>query len=154
MKIKYNSDIISGGLFAILAAVIWLLIPSQIQTMETTAVTAQTIPRIVIGGMFIFSLVLLLQGLFMTPKKSVYIDKAFFQSEKFKKEMKSILFAAILIVFCFLISTIGFIISSLLLVVAILVFYGARKWYYYAISMSTVALVYFIFKIVLSVNLP
>lgn len=154
MKIKYNSDMISGGLFMILASVLWLLIPTQIDTMETTAVTAQTIPRIAVGGIFIFSLILLLQGVFLSPKKTVILNKALLSSPNFKKEMKSVLFAVILVVYCVLLSTVGFIVSSLILVVAILAFYGAKRWYYYAISISTVAIVYYIFSNLLSVSLP
>lgn len=53
MKIKYNTEIISGLVFIIVAAVLWLLIPSQIQTLEKSAINAQTIPRIAIGGLFL-----------------------------------------------------------------------------------------------------
>ena len=51
MKIKYNAEIIAGAVFVIAATVLWLLIPSQIQTLEKTAINAQTFPRIAIGGM-------------------------------------------------------------------------------------------------------
>ena len=71
MKIKYNSEIISGAVFLVTAIVLWLLVPSQINTMETTAVNAQTIPRVAIGGMGLFSLGLLLQGIFSAEKKTV-----------------------------------------------------------------------------------
>lgn len=154
MKIKYNSDIISGAIFALIAAVIWCLIPYQINTMETTSVTAQTIPHIVIGGMFIFSVALLIQGIFATPKKEFVITSKSFKSESFKKELKSVVFALLLIIFAVLLNFTGFIIASLFLVISVLIFYGARKWYYYAISISTVGIVYYIFKIILSVTLP
>lgn len=68
MKIKYNSEMIAGAVFVIVAAVLWLLIPSQIQTMETSSINAQTIPRVAIGGMFIFSAALLIQGIFSDEK--------------------------------------------------------------------------------------
>ena len=45
MKLRYNTEIISGAVFAVVGAVLWLLIPSQIQTMEKGAVNAQTLPR-------------------------------------------------------------------------------------------------------------
>lgn len=154
MRVKYNSEIISGTIFAIFAAVIWCLIPSQIDTMETTAVTAQTIPTLVTGGMFVFSIVLLIQGFFRCPKMEATITKETFCSDKFKLEMKSILFCIMLIIYCVLLTYTGFIISSLLLVISVLLFYGARKWYYYAISVSTVLIVYYIFKVCLSVTLP
>lgn len=69
MKIKYNTEIISGLVFIIVAAVLWLLIPSQIQTLEKSAINAQTIPRIAIGGLFLCSAGLLIQGLLSHDKK-------------------------------------------------------------------------------------
>ena len=69
MKIKYNSEIISGTIFAIVGAVLWFLIPLQIKTMEKSAINAQTLPRIAIGGMFIFAIGLLLEGIFAREKR-------------------------------------------------------------------------------------
>ena len=97
MKIKYNSEMIAGAVFVIVAAVLWLLIPSQIQTMETSSINAQTIPRVAIGGLFIFSACLLIQGIFSDEKKEVVINKDTFHSESFKNEMRSVVFALFLI---------------------------------------------------------
>jgi hypothetical protein len=154
MVIKYNSDIISGTLFLVLAGILYALIPSQIQTMETTAVTAQTIPRIVTVGLFLFSCCLLLQGLIKTPKKTARISSESFKSAVFRKEMRSILFASLFIVYGFLLTFTGYVISTALLSVAILLYYGARKWYYYAISLFTIGVVYAVFALLLDVNLP
>ena len=85
MKIKYNSEMIAGAVFVIVAAVLWLLIPSQIQTMETSSINAQTIPRVAIGGLFIFSACLLIQGIFSDEKKEVVVNKDTFHSESFRK---------------------------------------------------------------------
>lgn len=154
MKLKYNTDIISGMVFLIAAIVLWFLVPSQIQTMETTSINAQTVPRVAIGGLFFFSLGLLLQGLFSVPKKEVFLTKETFSSAKFHKELKSVLYAGMLLVYLVLLTYIGFLISTALLVVAIMLFYGARKWFYYAIPLSMVGVVYFVFKILLNVSLP
>lgn len=54
MKIKFNAEMIAGGLFTVVSGLFWFLIPSQVKTMETTAINAQTFPRIAIGGLFIF----------------------------------------------------------------------------------------------------
>ena len=78
MKIKYNAEIIAGAVFVIAATVLWLLIPSQIQTLEKTAINAQTFPRIAIGGMLIFSAGLLIQGIFFNEKKELVITKESF----------------------------------------------------------------------------
>ena len=154
MKIKYNSEIIGGILFAIIGAVLWFLIPSQIPTRETGSITAQTIPRIAIGGMCIFGIGLLLEGVFAREKKEAVITKETFHSEEFKKSVKSAIFCLFLIAFCFMVKPLGFLISTAILAVAIMLFYGARKWYYYAIPLSMVGIVYVVFKVLLHVSLP
>lgn len=154
MKIKYNSEIISGLVFVIVAAVLWLLIPSQIQTLEKTAINAQTIPRIAIGGLFLCSVGLLIQGLLSHDKKEIVITRESFHSDGFRREIRSLLFAAFLIIYCFLVTLLGFIVSTVLLVIAILLFYGARKWYYYAIPIVMVGVVYYVFAVLLRISLP
>lgn len=154
MKIKYNSEIISGLVFVIVAAVLWLLIPSQIQTLEKSMVNAQTIPRIAIGGLFLCSAGLLVQGLLSPNKKEVVITRETFRSEHFRREMRSVVFALFLIAYCFLVTLLGFIVSTVLLVIAILLFYGARKWYYYAIPLAMVGVVYAVFGVLLRISLP
>lgn len=44
MKIRYNREIISGAIFVVLSAVLWFLIPVQVQTLEKTPINAQTFP--------------------------------------------------------------------------------------------------------------
>lgn len=154
MKIKYNTEMISGTIFAILGAVLWFLIPTQVQTLEKTVINAQTFPRIAIGGLFLFSVGLLLEGLFAREKKEVYITKESFRSAAFKKEMRSILFALFLIAYCFLVGHLGYVVTTVLLVLAVMLFYGARKWYYYAIPLGMVGIVYYVFKVLLRISLP
>ena len=154
MKIKYNTEMISGAIFAILGAVLWFLIPTQVQTLEKTVINAQTFPRIAIGGLFLFSVGLLLEGLFAREKKEVYVTKESFRSAAFKKELRSILFALFLIAYCFLVGHLGYVVTTVLLVLAVMLFYGARKWYYYAIPLGMVGIVYYVFKVLLRISLP
>ncbi len=154
MKIKYNKEIISGALFTVIGAILWLLIPSQIKTMEKSAITARTMPQIAIGGMFIFAIGLLLEGLFAKEKKELVITRASFRSTSFKLEMRSLVYALFLVAYCLIIQPLGFLVSTVLLVVEILLFYGARRWYYYAIPIGMVGVVYYIFRILLHVSLP
>ena len=154
MKINYNTEMISDAIFAILGAVLWFLIPTQVQTLEKTVINAQTFPRIAIGGLFLFSVGLLLEGLFAREKKEVYITKESFRSVAFKKELRSILFALFLIAYCFLVGHLGYVVTTVLLVLAVMLFYGARKWYYYAIPLGMVGIVYYVFKVLLRISLP
>lgn len=154
MKLKYNSEIISGSVFLVAAIVLWVLIPNQINTLETSEINAQTIPKLAIGGLGIFSFFLLMQGVFTIPKKEVYVSRAGMASEKFRKEKKSLIYAVILLLYLVAFTWLGFLVSSTLLTIAILLFYGTRKWYYYAIPLTVILVVYFIFKILLRVSLP
>lgn len=154
MKIKYNSEMISGTIFAIVGAVLWFLIPLQIRTMEKTAINAQTLPRIAIGGIFLFAVGLLLEGIFAREKKELVITKESFHSDGFKKEMRSVLFALFLVAYCFLVGLLGFVVSTIILVLAVMIFYGARRWYYYAIPLAMVGIVYYVFRVLLHVSLP
>ena len=154
MKIRYNTEIISGAVFAVVGAVLWLLIPSQIQTMEKGAVNAQTLPRIAIGGMVLFAVGLLLEVLFAMEKKDLVITAESFRSAAFKKELRSIVYCLFLAAYCLIIQPLGFVASTVLLVLAVMVYYGARKWYYYAIPLAMVGIVYYVFKVLLHVSLP
>ena len=147
MKIRYNREIISGAIFVVLSAVLWFLIPVQVQTLEKTPINAQTFPRIAIGGMFLCSVGLLLEGIFVREKQELYVTKESFRSNAFKKEL-------LLIAYCFLIGHLGYIVSTILLVLAVMMFYKARKWYYYAIPLGMVGIVYYVFKVLLHISLP
>ena len=146
-KIKYNNEILSGALFMIASAILWLLIPQQIQSLEKGMVTASTVPRIAIGGLFICALLLFVQGLRL-PKKTIV------SSPKFKKELKSVIFALILLAYGLLFNVIGYIVDTALLVVVILLFYRSKKWWFYGIGITTVLLIYLVFSQILNVNLP
>ena len=153
MKIRYNREIISGAIFVVLSAVLWFLIPVQVQTLEKTPINAQTFPRIAIGGMFLCSVGLLLEDL-RPGEAGVVCDEREFSPNAFKKEMRSVVFALLLIAYCFLIGHLGYIVSTILLVLAVMMFYKARKWYYYAIPLGMVGIVYYVFKVLLHISLP
>lgn len=154
MKIKYNSEIISGAIFAVFGIILWVLIPSQIRTMEKSPINAQTLPRIAIGGIVVFSIGLLLEGIFAKEKKELTITAESFRSAGSRKEARSILYALFLVAYCFIVTHLGFVISTVLLVLAVMLYYGARKWYYYAIPLATVGIVYYVFRVLLHVSLP
>ena len=104
--------------------------------------------------MFIFAIGLLLEGLFAREKKELVITADSFRSDAFKKELRSIVYCLFLVAYCLIIQPLGFVISTVLLVLAVMLYYGARKWYYYAIPLAMVGIVYYVFKVLLHVSLP
>lgn len=97
---------------------------------------------------------LLLEGIFAREKKEVTVTKESFRTEAFKKELRSILYALFLVAYCFMVQPLGFVVSTVILVLAIMLFYGARKWYYYVIPLAMVGIVYYVFRVMLHVSLP
>ena len=88
------------------------------------------------------------------PKKELVITAASFHSAAFKKELRSIVYCLFLVVYCLIIQPLGFVVSTVLLVLAVMLYYGARKWYYYAIPLAMVGIVYYVFRVLLHVSLP
>ncbi|MDX9985554.1 MAG: tripartite tricarboxylate transporter TctB family protein, partial [Sphaerochaeta sp.] len=84
MKVKINAEIVAGLLFTIAAGILFLMIPTEINTLETTEINAQTVPKIALGGLAIFSFLLFLQGLFLLPKKEIVFSQEFYASRVFK----------------------------------------------------------------------
>lgn len=61
---------------------------------------------------------------------------------------------AIMVLYAILMPRIGFIISSIVASMIILFLLNARKWYFYAIMLAAVFLIYYVFKFQLYVQLP
>jgi putative tricarboxylic transport membrane protein len=154
MKVKINAEIVAGLLFTIAAGILFLMIPTEINTLETTEINAQTVPKIALGGLAVFSFLLFLQGLFLLPKKEIVFSQEFYASRVFKDSIRSLIYIAIVIVYVVLFKLFGFIASNIYLIFAVLMYYGARKKSYYAIALCISALVYFVFSVVLNISLP
>lgn len=153
MKIKVNSNIISGALFLIVSVVMRLFVPSQIKTFETGEITAATIPTMLLNLMILFSVVLLIQGILSKDKKTITVSKELIQKESLIK-LKPLLYIVMLIAYGLILPHAGFIISSLLLSNGILLYFGARKWWYYVIASGNIFIAFFVFKQLLNVSLP
>ncbi len=151
MKVKLNSNMITGVLFLIVSVALHILIPSQIRTYETSVVTAATVPTLLIRGMILCSVILLVQGILSKEKTEYTISGAIFTRENLLR-LKPVIIA-MLIAYALLLPHIGFIISSLLLSNGILLYFGARKWWFYAIASANVIVAYFAFQ-AMSVTLP
>ncbi|MCK9548649.1 MAG: tripartite tricarboxylate transporter TctB family protein [Sphaerochaeta sp.] len=154
MKIKYNSEMVIGVLLTIASGILFARIPIEIKTLEQTMVNAQTVPRIALGGLSLFSFILFLQGVFLIPKKVIVFDQAFKESRGFKDTIRALIYIGILIIYTMVFRYLGFIVSSIYLIFAILIYYGARKKSYYAIALSVSAGVYLVFTFVLNISLP
>ena len=98
MKVKLNSNMIIGVLFLIVSVALHILIPSQIRTFETSAVTAATVPTLLIRGMILCSVILLVQGILSKEKTEYTISGAIFTKENLLR-LKPVIYIAMLIAY-------------------------------------------------------
>lgn len=152
MKIKLNSNMVTGGIFLAISGVLYALLPSQIKTYETGSITAATVPTLLLRILLICSGILLVQGLLSKEKKEYSLDASLFRRDSLKR-LKPAIYIAMLLAYAVLMPRIGFIIASLLLANGILAYFGTRKWWFYLIASANVFLAYFLFRAI-NVTLP
>ncbi len=68
--------------------------------------------------------------------------------------LKPILYMLMLLIYAIILPYVGFVIASLLLVNGVLLYFGARVWYFYAIASANVLIAFYVFRTLLSVSLP
>lgn len=152
MKLKLNSNIATGVLFLIISVVLHILIPSQIQTFETGTITATTVPTILIRAMILCSIILLVLGIMSKEKTEYVLSGSMFCRENLIR-LKPAIYILMLIIYAVILPHAGFIISSLLLSNGILLYFGTRKWWFYAIVSANVLIAYAAFQ-AMHVSLP
>lgn len=154
MKIKTNSNLTSGILFFIISIVLRIMLPAQIPTLETTEITAATVPAMLIYGMFLCSAVLIVLGICSKEKKEYIISLRRLKEPAVRQMLKPVLYMLMLLIYAIILPYVGFVIASLLLVNGILFYFGARTWYFYAIASGNVLIAFYVFRTLLSVSLP
>ncbi len=154
MKIRYNREIISGAIFC--GSERSAVVPDSRTGPDAGENANQRTDLPPVSPLVVCSSALsvcLLEDL-RPGEAGVVCDEREFSLNAFKKEMRSVVFALLLIAYCFLIGHLGYIVSTILLVLAVMMFYKARKWYYYAIPLGMVGIVYYVFKVLLHISLP
>lgn len=152
MKVKLNSNMVTGAIFLVISVWLLVVLPSQIKTYETGSVTAATVPTLLLRCLLVCSVVLFLQGCISKDKKEYVISGALLSREYIKK-LKPAIYIGMLLAYAVLLPQIGFVISSLLLANGILLYFHTRKWWFYLIASANVLLAYYVFQAI-NVTLP
>lgn len=149
MNVKINSDVLKGGLFTLLALALWFATPLQIELISQQGVNARSFPRLALGIMLFSGMGIMVKGLFGRDKQ--YIELSWNAVMDFK--IPFVVFA-LMGIYMYFITTIGFLISSLVIVNLTLILLKSRKKVYYLTCNVVVALIFFIFTSYLNVLLP
>lgn len=149
MRVKVHTDLVSGIFFLLFSVALFLVIPSQVKVVTDEVVNSRTFP-------YILSLIIMAVSLKTVAVEVIkLVKKKEVEKKEFdvKVEAKALFLFSLLIVYVILIQVIGYLVSSLLMVSSFLVFFKTKKWYYYAITLGLTVAIFYIFRIVLNVQL-
>lgn len=149
-KIRLYVDIITPIIFIIFAVAVLLAMPSQIALLSSSSINERSFPTLLMFLIIICGVVLLGKEIFnIVSKKKVNIVET-----TALVEVKALIILGILVLYWLLMGLIGFIISSILLGLAMLIFFRVKKVSYYIIVSVVAVLIGVFFRYVLNVRLP
>ena len=149
-KIRLYVDIITPIIFIIFAVAVLLAMPSQIALLSSSSINERSFPTLLMFLIIICGVVLLGKEIFnIVAKKKVNIVET-----TALVEVKALIILGILVLYWLLMGLIGFIISSILLGLAMLMFFRVKKHSYYIIVSVVAVLIGVFFRYVLNVRLP
>lgn len=149
-KIRLYVDIITPIIFIIFAVAVLLAMPSQIALLSSSSINERSFPTLLMFLIIICGVVLLGKEIFnIVAKKKVNIVET-----TALVEVKALIILGLLVLYWLLMGLIGFIISSILLGLAMLMFFRVKKPSYYIIVSVVAVLIGVFFRYVLNVRLP
>lgn len=149
-KVRLYVDIITPIIFIIFAVAVLLAMPKQIALLSSGSINERSFPTLLMFLIIICGVVLLIKEIFniISKKKANIVETTALV------EVKALIILGILVLYWLLMGLIGFIISSILLGLAMLMFFRVKKVSYYIIVSVVAVLIGVFFRYVLNVRLP
>ena len=149
-KVRLYVDIITPIIFIIFAVAVLLAMPKQIALLSSGSINERSFPTLLMFLIIICGVVLLGKEIFniISKKKANIVETTVLV------EVKALIILGILVLYWLLMGLIGFIISSILLGLAMLMFFRVKKISYYIIVSVVAVLIGVFFRYVLNVRLP
>jgi putative tricarboxylic transport membrane protein len=149
------SEIVFGAIFLLVSLLFFLLTFGFPEL--TIALSPTVYPRFVTVGLFIFSLLLLVQGLRKRRRASgerakierakTTIDRAF--------GLRFAVMAAVALLYSRIVALTGYLVATPAFIAGVMLIFGERKWYRIVlVSVATTAVLYGVFRMVFRVPLP
>lgn len=145
-----NSNIIGSIVFILFGTATLLVLPEQVQIMETSQFNAQTFPRWVTFAMIGAAVLALGIECFQWVRSQSRVRVHF----KWRHESNAFTYLLVLVLFATAIPFVGFVFASIGFTIASLVFFGSRKPAYYVFIIAFCVLVNYVFSDLLLVQLP
>lgn len=149
-KVRLYVDIITPIIFIIFAVAVLLAMPKQIALLSSGSINERSFPTLLMFLIIICGVVLLIKEIYniISKKKANIVETTVLV------EVKALIILGILVLYWLLMGLVGFIISSILLGLAMLMFFRVKKPSYYIIVSVVAVLIGVFFRYVLNVRLP
>ena len=149
-KVNLYVDIITPIIFIIFAVAVLLAMPKQIALLSSGSINERSFPTLLMFLIIICGVVLLIKEIYniISKKKANIVETTVLV------EVKALIILGILVLYWLLMGLVGFIISSILLGLAMLMFFRVKKPSYYIIVSVVAVLIGVFFRYVLNVRLP
>ena len=149
-KVRLYVDIITPIIFIIFEVAVLLAMPKQIALLSSGSINERTFPTMLMLLIIICGVALLIKEIYNIISKK----KANIVETTVMVEVKALIILGILVLYWLLMGLVGFIISSILLGLAMLMFFRVKKPSYYIIVSVVAVLIGVFFRYVLNVRLP
>ncbi len=145
----YPANLTAGIVSLIIAIIMLVMIPGQIEISEKDAVSGRDFPNLLMYLMLICAAVLIFKDLYRVMTK----QPLEMNSINLYTELKALMIIAILVA-TYLISSLTdmFVVGSIFCVLAFLLFFNCRKPLYYAITLTIAVTIWVAFRFGLGVN--
>lgn len=149
-KVKLYVDILTPIIFIIFAVAVLLAMPKQIALLSSGSINERSFPTLLMFLIIICGVVLLIKEIYniISKKKANIVETTVLV------EVKALIILGILVLYWLLMGLVGFIVSSILLGLAMLMFFRVKKPSYYIIVSVVAVLIGVFFRYVLNVRLP
>ena len=148
-NIRYPSDLVTGVVFLVLAIVVLLVMPQQVQVSEKDLVTGRAFPTLMVYVMMACSAMLIIKDVYKLATKQPLEMKTL----NLLVEVKALIIMGILIVTYFLAKwTDLFVIGGVFCALAFLIFFRCKKRSYYVITLTMAVAIWVVFRFVLGVD--
>ena len=149
-KMTVYSNIAGSLIFIVFSVSMHVFMPSQINITEEGNINARTFPALLLQIMLVFSALLLgiecVKLFLKKPCAKIEIDLL--------AEIKALVILGSFVLYFVLLKPIGFIASSCIFSIVIMLYFRVKKLYYYLIGIGAGILIGVLFQYILRVRLP
>ena len=148
-----NINRVIAVFFFVVGLALYLITPSQVSQISTASgkMGADFFPKFV-SMLMMFAAV----GLFVQTQVAIMQGHEIEARPEYdwSREIKVVIVLIMMVIYVVVMPHLGFILSSILFGCLLILLLGKSRWWYYAVYVASVGVIYYVFKYLLYVHLP